>query len=141
MMDILESPKFWAVFIPAMVAVLTLYIIKAQQIESEWRKEKLRLYLEFIEALSGITDFEKSINNDIKFAKACNDLHALASEEVLEKLHAYQSEIAMSNTRSTPDDKQEALNRLVLKMRKDLKVRPKDKNFKILLWTSGRGNK
>ena len=46
---------------------------KAAERESEWRKEKLRLYLNFVEALSGITDCEKSIEGDIKFAKASKE--------------------------------------------------------------------
>ena len=137
---ILKSPTFWAVFVPALAGVITFYLSKAAERESEWRKEKLRLYLSFVEALSGITDCEKSVENDIKFAKACNDLHALSSQEVLKALHRYQETMAMSNTNSTPEEKQIALNRLVLEMRNDLKVKPKDREseFEILLWTSGR---
>lgn len=136
-MDIFKSPSFWAIFVPALAGVITLYMSKAAERESEWRKEKLRLYLNFVEALSGITDFEKSHEGDIKFAKACNDLHALASADVLRALHAYQKSMALSNTVSTPEQKQAALNQLVLEMRRDLKVRPKDKEFEMLLWTSG----
>lgn len=136
---IFNSPSFWAVFVPALAGVITFYLSKAAERESEWRKEKLRLYLNFVEALSGITDCEKSIENDIKFAKACNDLHALASKEVLKALHRYQEKIAISNTSSTPEENQVTLNALVFEMRKDLKVKPKDKEseLEMLLWTSG----
>lgn len=142
MVDIFKSPTFWAVFVPALAGVITFYLSKAAERESEWRKEKLRLYLSFVEALSGITDCEKSEENDIKFAKACNDLHALSSQEVLRALHRYQETMAISNTSSTPEEKQIALNLLVLEMRKDLKVKPKDREseFEMLLWTSGRKN-
>jgi len=137
---ILKSPTFWALFVPALAGVVTFYLSKAAERESEWRKEKLQLYLNFVGTLSGITDFEISIDNEIRFAKACNDLHALASAEVLKALHIYQSKMAISNTSSTPEEKQESLDALILKIRKDLKVRPKDKDseFKMLLWTSGR---
>ena len=137
--EILKSPSFWGIFIPALAVVITFYLSKAAERESEWRREKLRLYLKFVEALSGITDCEKSIEGEIKFAKACNDLHALASSQVLKALHAYQGKIAISNISSTPAEKQDVLNRLVLEMRKDLKVKPKDKEseFEMLLWTSG----
>ncbi|MCB1985458.1 MAG: hypothetical protein H6936_14250 [Burkholderiales bacterium] len=137
---IFKSPTFWAIFVPALVGVITFYLSKAAERESEWRKEKLRLYLSFVEALSGITDCEKSIENDIKFAKACNDLHALSPQQVLKALHRYQETMAISNTSSTPKEKQIALNMLMLEMRKDLKVKPKDKKseFQMLLWTSGR---
>ena len=138
-LEIFESPSFWAIFIPALAGVFTLYLTKAAERESEWRKEKLRLYLNFVEALSGITDYEKSIDGDIKFAKACNDLHALASFDVLKALHTYQEKMALSNITSTPEQKQNALNKLIFEMRNDLKVKPKDKEseFKMLLWSSG----
>lgn len=137
---IFKSPTFWAIFVPALAGVITFYLSKAAERESEWRKEKLRLYLNFVEALSGIADCEKSEENDIRFAKACNDLHALSSRRVLETLHRYQAKIAISNTGSTAAEKQAALNMLVLEMRRDLKIRPMDKEseFEMLLWTSGR---
>jgi hypothetical protein len=137
--EILKSPSFWAIFVPALGGILTLHLSKAAERASEWRKEKLRLYLNFVEALSGITDFEKSPKGDIKFAKACNDLHALASAKVLSALHSYQKNIALSNVTSTPEQKDTALNKLIFEMRKDLKVKPKDKEseFEMRLWTSG----
>ena len=140
--EIFKSPSFWAIFVPALAGVFTLYMSKVAERESEWRKEKLRLYLNFVETLSGITDCEKSQEGDVKFAKACNDLHALASLDVLCALHAYQEKMALSNIASTPEQKQIALNRLIIEMRRDLKVKPKDKEseFEMLLWTSGRKN-
>lgn len=137
--EIFQSPSFWGIFVPALAGVATLYLSKAAERESEWRKEKLRLYLNFVEALSGITDFEKSREGEVKFAKACNDLHALASANVIRALHAYQESMALSNKTSSPDDKQNALNLLVFEMRRDLKVKPKDKEaeFEMRLWTSG----
>jgi hypothetical protein len=137
--EILKSPSFWGILIPALVGVFTLYKSKAAERESEWRKEKLRLYLNFVEALSGITDCEMSPDGAIKFAKACNDLHALACPQVLLALHAYQDKMALSNTISTSKQRQVALNKLIFEMRRDLKVNPKDKEteFEMLLWTSG----
>ena len=138
-LEIVKFPSFWAIFVPALAGVFTFYSSKAAERESEWRKEKLRLYLNFVEALSGITDCEKSLDGSIKFAKACNDLHALASSDVLTALHAYQEKMALSNTFSTPEQKQITLNKLIFEMRRDLKVKPKDKEteFEMLLWTSG----
>lgn len=138
-MQIFNSPQFWAIFVPAIIAIFTLYRSKAAERESEWRKEKLRLYLNFVEVLSGITDCEKSSDGDIKFAKACNDLHALACPNVLVALHTYQSHMAVSNASSTPESKQKALSKLIYEMRKDLKVKPKDseEEFEMRLWTSG----
>lgn len=58
---ILTSPNFWGILVPALAGVLTFYKSKAAERESEWRKEKLKLHLNFVESLSGITDSEKSI--------------------------------------------------------------------------------
>jgi hypothetical protein len=137
--EIFKSPSFWGIFVPALAGVFTFYLSKSAERESEWRKEKLRLYLNFVEALSGITDCEKSPEGEVKFAKACNDLHALACPNVLGALHAYQDKMAISNSSSTPEQKQIALNKLIFEMRRDLKVKPKENEseFQMLLWTSG----
>ncbi len=142
MFIVFKSPTFWAIFVPFIAGVITFYLTKAAERESEWRKEKLRLYLNFVESLSGITDFEQSKENDIKFAKACNDLHALASIEVLHALHDFQNNMSVSNKTSTIQDKQKSLDKLILKIRKDLKIKPKDSEseFQMLLWTSDKNN-
>lgn len=116
------------------------FLSKAAEREAEWRKEKLKLYLNFVQSLSGITDFERSNENDIKFARACNNLHALSPISVINALHNYQEKIALSNATSTPQEKTEALNKLILEIRKDLKVKPKayESEFEMLLWTSGK---
>ena len=97
--------------------MITFYLSKAAERESEWRKEKLRLYLNFVEALSGITDCEKSIEGDIKFAKACNDLHALASSQVLIShlcLHYVHSKEALQHSLACGDLRSVARTRLDL---------------------------
>jgi hypothetical protein len=76
---ILIKPEFWAIVIPAFVAILIFSKTKKSEREAEWRKVKLKLYLNFMESLSGITDSEKPDEGDVVFAKACNDLHLLAS--------------------------------------------------------------
>lgn len=134
------SPNFWGILVPAFVGIIIFYRSKAAEREAEWRKEKLRLYLNFIESLSGITDAEISIENEMKFAKACNDLHALSPNIVLDALHNYQDKMRTNNTQSTPQEKQEALNKLVWEIRKDLKIKPHENiaGFQMLLWTSGK---
>jgi hypothetical protein len=138
--SILTSPNFWGILVPAFVGIIIFYKSKAAERESEWRKEKLRLYLNFVESLSGITDSEISIEGEIKFAKACNDLHALSPITVLKALHDYQDKIRISNLNSTPQDKQKTLDRLLLEIRKDLKIRSQENesDFQMLLWTSGK---
>lgn len=138
--NIIYSPNFWGILIPACVGIFTFYKSKKSEREAEWRKEKLKLYLNFVESLSGITDAEKSDVGEIKFAKACNDLHAFSPNSVLKALHGYQDKIASSNKKSNPEEKQKALNRVMWEMRNDLKIRPSERKteFEMLLWTSGK---
>ena len=143
MNGIITSPQFWAIIIPALVGVLTFYKAKEAERDSEWRKEKLKLYLKFVEALSDITDSEITDDGEINFAKSCNDLHALAPARVLNALHNYQDNIRITNINSSKESKQKALDCLIYEMRKDLKIKPSDKkdDFQMLLWTSGKRKK
>ncbi|NTU49665.1 MAG: hypothetical protein HGA87_02000 [Desulfobulbaceae bacterium] len=130
-------------FITIISVVIGLYIFhktKEAERESEWRKEKLNLYLKFVESLSGITDSEITDEGEIGFAKACNDLHALAPQNVLKALHGYQEQIRITNHHSSVESKRKALNKLIFEMRRDLKIKPQDKEEEclMLLWTSGK---
>lgn len=138
---IFTSFNFWGIAIPAFVGIYTFHKNKVAERESEWRKEKLKLYLNFVHALRGITDFEISAQGEINFEKACNDLHALSPNSVLTALHNYQDKIRISNLNSTPYENQIALNHLIWEMRKDLKIKPIENksDFKMLLWTYGKG--
>jgi hypothetical protein len=140
MKEILISPQFWAIVIPALVAIWTFSKTKAAERESEWRKEKLKLYLKFVQTLSSITESDITDEGEIIFANACNDLHALASSDVLKALHKYQDEIRITNTNSSNEQRQKSLDSLIYEMRKDLKIKPLDKKdeFQMLLWTSGK---
>ena len=137
--NILLSPNFWGIVIPALSAVFALLYSKHSEIQSEWRKVKLKRYMQFIESVSGITDNEICIENSKKFAKACNDLHAFSPYPVINCLHKYQEHVAISNTDSTPQQKEDALRDLIWEIRRDLKIRPlTNKNqFRVKLWTSG----
>lgn len=138
MTDIILSPQF-ITFFSILIGIWTFHKTKEAERESEWRKEKLKLYLKFVEALSGLTDCEITDQGRISFAKACNDLHALSPQNVIQALHEYQEQIRITNQSSTVESKQEALNKLIFEMRRDLKIKPHDNKseFEMLLWTSG----
>jgi hypothetical protein len=141
--EIISTPQFWAIIIPALVGVWTFKKAKEAERESEWRKEKLKLYLNFVNALSGITDSEISDEGEINFAKACNDLHALAPLKVLSALHEYQNQIRISNPNPSNELKQKTLDSLLYQMRKDLKIKPSEniQEFSMQLWSSGKKKK
>jgi hypothetical protein len=138
-LQIAASPQFWGIAIPALVAIWSFSKTKEAEREAEWRKEKLKLYLEFIEAFSGITDCEINNTGRINFAKRCNNLHALAPNKVIKALHAYQDTIRITDNNTTPEEKQIMLNKLFFEIRKDLKIKPEDikNDFAVNLWTSG----
>ncbi|MEW6536141.1 MAG: hypothetical protein AB1454_11055 [Candidatus Auribacterota bacterium] len=96
------------------------------------------MYLKFVEALSGINTGDITEEGAINFAKAWNNLHALAPRSVLKALHKYQHEIAIINRHPSEELKQLALNNVVFEMRKDLKIKPsyKRKAFEFQLWSS-----
>jgi hypothetical protein len=137
---ILISTNFWSIAVPTVLGIYIFHKNKVAERESEWRKEKLKLYLNFVQSLSGITDSEISIQGEINFAKACNDLHALSPNMVLKALHNYQDKIRISNLSSTQQEKQIALDHLIWEIRKDLKLKTleKESDFEMLLWTSGK---
>jgi len=140
MNNIISSPQFWGILVSAIVALWTFNKTKEKEREAEWRKEKLKLYLNFVEALSGITDSEISDEGEMNFAKSCNDLHALAPHAVLKALHKYQEQIRVSNPNPSVELKQTTLNKLIYEMRKDLKIKPSDNEsqFEMILWSSGK---
>lgn len=137
--SIISDSQFWAIIIPAFTAILLFLKSKEATSEAEWRKEKLKLYLSFMQALSGITDCEKSDNGAIAFAKACNDLHLLAPMKVLNALHEYQKEMSTTNSNATSETRKTTQENLIYEIRKDLKLRPPEKkdDFSLLMWTSG----
>lgn len=139
-LSIFLSPQYWAILLPSIVAVLIFVLTKRAERDSEWRKEKLKLYLKFMESISGITDSEITNEGEIAFAKACNDLHSLAPIRVIKALHFYQDKIRISNLDSTADQKNLALENLYYEIRRDLKIRQREKRneYELLLWTSGK---
>ncbi|MBE9536699.1 MAG: hypothetical protein IMF07_05915 [Proteobacteria bacterium] len=138
--SILSSADFWAIVISAFVAIFTFAKAKESEREAEWRKEKLKLYLNFMESLSEITESEKTDYGEISFAKACNDLHLLAPLNVINALHKYQKEMSMKNTNSTHESRKMTQENLIYEIRKDLKIKPNEKrdDFNLLMWTSGK---
>lgn len=139
MKELILSPQFITI-VSVLIGIYTFKKTKEAERESEWRKEKLKLYLKFVESLSEITDSERTDEGEINFAKACNDLHALASRCVLKALHEYQEQMRITNPKPSIELKQKTLDKLILEMRKDLKIKPCDREneFSVNLWTSGK---
>ena len=114
-----------------LIASLTYYLTKIKEKEAEWRKEKLRFYIEFTESLSWITDNELNLENEIRYAKACNNLHLFAPSKVLKALKTFKK-----NSNWKDFSYSEYLKILFNEIRNDIKTDKIDADYEFLLSTS-----
>lgn len=115
------------------------YFTKKKEREAEWRKEKLTLYRAFIASLSKVLEGESTAEGQIAFATACNDLLLFAPQPVIVALRAFQDETRESNPNKSRQRHDALLAGLLLEMRSDIGIEPKDdpKSFEVTLWASG----
>jgi hypothetical protein len=117
-------------------------LTKQKEREAVWRGKKLEYYEEFFAAGSGIVGDITPPEAKIRFAAAVNNLHLIGSGDVINALHAFTDEIAVSNAaRMTKERHDELWSRLVWEIRADLD-NPPTKNpstFQARLWASGIG--
>jgi hypothetical protein len=122
-------------------AAVSYFMTKSKEREADWRKQKLEHYRELLEAISGIVEGDATPESQRRYAKATNVIGLVASQDVI---------IAMERTRRaskrhagwTVEEHDAALSALVLAIRRDLDVRPKDdpSTFRYKLWASGTGS-
>lgn len=126
-----------AIFASAGAIILT----KQKEREAAWRAKKLAYYEEFFGAASGIVGDSAPHDAKIRFATAVNNLHLLASANVIRALHALTDEIAQSNAASMTKERHDELwSKLVWQIRADLGDAPGDPaTFQARLWSSGVG--
>ena len=117
----MTAPEYWAIIIPAMVAVVTFYLTKMYEIKSEWQKQKLNHYKVLLSSLSELatdgTDKEKANTN---FSLATNTIALVAPQYVIQALMAFHDEVKFSNPNRTPEKHDLLLKDLLLKIRKDI---------------------
>lgn len=122
------------------VALATFYLNKKKEREAEWRKQKTEHYREFFESLNGIVENGAEIpaENHVRWSQACNTIGLVAPQSVLEALWNFQDEISRSNKNSSAENHDKQLNNLLIEIRKDLGISPKDcpQNFRFRLWVS-----
>ncbi|MGR9046684.1 MAG: hypothetical protein ACU83N_15460 [Gammaproteobacteria bacterium] len=124
-----------------LAATLTYWFTKQREREAEWRKEKLAHYKAFIESLSGIVEGDESPEGHRAFARATNNLLLFAPQPVIVALNEFRFEIRISNTNRTQERHDHLLAALLLAIRRDIGVSPKDEpaSFRPILWASGAG--
>lgn len=122
------------------VASLTFYLTKSKEREAEARRQRMEHYKEFLESLSGVVVSSSSITLEaqLRWQNACNTISLVASQKVLEALWNFQDAIAQNNPDKSPNLHDKRLNELVLAIRADLGVSPKDDPtlFRFRLWSA-----
>jgi hypothetical protein len=121
------------------VAVVTYWFTKQREREAEWRKEKIAYYKAFIESLSGIVEGDASPEGHRAFARATNNLLLFAPQSVIASLNVFRHEIRISNSNRTQEEHDKLLAELLLGIRRDVGVSPRDTPaaFVPILWSSG----
>jgi hypothetical protein len=131
--------------ISASVSVVTVtlgyFFTKSAEREAIWRQQKLEHYRELMIAISGIVKDDSTADAQRRFAMACNVIGLVASQEVISNLYRYRRIIAGWEGKA-PDEHDDALKRLILAIRRDLKIIPSDEaeTFAYSLWASGVGS-
>ncbi|MFH0776538.1 MAG: hypothetical protein V1936_02920 [Patescibacteria group bacterium] len=120
------------------LAFIQHFLDKSREREAEWRKEKLKFYINFVQSLSGITDIkaEENPNNHIAWARSCNNLYLFAPKEVMKALQELQEQIKVTQKNRSVDEQTKKINRLFKEIRKDIGIENNDLgDVDILLWT------
>ena len=131
--------------ISALAAIIAsagaIILSKAKEREAAWRAKKLAYYEEFFGAASGIVGEAAPPDAKVRFATAVNNLHLIASAQVIKALHAFTDEIAQSNAAGMTKERHDQLwSTLVWQIRADLGDPPGDAaTFEARLWASGVG--
>jgi hypothetical protein len=138
-MSIEIAGPMWAAVGSVLVAGATYWFTKKREREADLRREKLEHYKAFVLSLSGILEKESSPAGQKAFSQACNNLLLFAPQPVLNALQQFQLETKISNPNRSREKHDRLLSKLLLEIRGDLDVKPKDdpKDFSVWLWTSG----
>ena len=110
-------------------------LTKTRERQAEWRKEKLTHYKEYFTALAGVVGSHATDETRKRYAIAFNTVGLFASQEVIERLHAYQEITRLGAGEIPLAEHNRRLTRLVFAMRRDLRLMPHDKEetFSFLL--------
>jgi hypothetical protein len=101
-------------------------LTRSRERQAEWRKEKLIHYKDYFAALAGVVGSHSSDEARKRYAIAFDTVGLFASQEVIECLHAYQEITRLGADQVLQAEHDRRLTRLVLAMRRDLGLKPRD---------------
>jgi hypothetical protein len=100
--------------------IVTYYLTKKKERDSEWRKLKFGQYQEFILALSGVVRERATREGQRRYADAVNSMSIVATPEILSALMNFQREISYKNSQRTQQKHDDLLDALIRLMREDI---------------------
>jgi hypothetical protein len=109
------------------VAAFTYLLSKRQQINAEWRTQKLSHYRELLASLSdlAVDGVDKEVANK-RFSLAFNTIALVAPQSVIDALNKFHDEVKFSNVNRSDERHDQFLKELVLAIRADLNLSTKD---------------
>ena len=118
------------------VAALSYWFTKQRERDAEWRKQKLEHYRSLMVAISGVVKEHATVESYRVYADASNVIGLVASQDVVQRLQDFRHITRSSNPNVSMEEHDRALTALVLSIRRDLGVSPKDdpSTFKYILW-------
>jgi hypothetical protein len=108
------------------VAAVSYFLTKRQQREAAWRDSKLDHYKELLTAISDLAVDNANVKAHQRFALAINTLALVAPQNVVNAMLAFHDGVKQSNSDRADDLHDQLLARLLLAIRADMKMRPKD---------------
>ena len=124
--SIVTSPGYWAIIIPALVAVITFYFTKRHEMNSEWQQRKLNHYKVLLSSLSDLAVDNSNKEAKTKFALASNTIALVAPQSVILSLMAFHDYLKSPRQDKSPNEHDVLLKTLLLEIRKDIGLSKKD---------------
>lgn len=108
------------------IAAISYFFTKRQQREAEWRDSKLNHYKVLLSSISDLAVDNQDVEAHHRFALAMNTLALVAPQNVVEAMLAFHDGVKMSSEDRNPARHDQLLGQLLLSIRKDLGMKPKD---------------
>ncbi len=112
------------------VVAISYFLAKRQQIEAEWRSSKLNHYTVLLSSISDLAVDNKDIEAHRRFAFAMNTLALVAPQKVVRAMLAFHDGVKMSNEDRSSELHDQLLSKLLLAIREDLGMKPRDNAVK-----------
>ena len=108
------------------VAAVSYFLTKRHQREAEWRDSKLTHYKNLLSSISELAMDNNDIDAHRAFANAMNTLALVAPQEVVEASLAFFDVVNISSKDKSKETHDLSLARLLLAIRNDIGMNPKD---------------